>query len=44
MNRKMEKDPRDSQRKIELIMGRCILIDIYDRDNEMRWKVYRKIL
>ena len=25
----MGKEPRDSRRKNELIMGRCILIDIY---------------
>ena len=41
---KMAKDPRDSQRKKELIMDRRITIDIYDRDNEMRGKVYGKIL
>ena len=28
-NEKMAKNPRDSQGKNELIMGRCILINIY---------------
>ena len=40
----MAKDPRDSRKKNELIIGRRIPIDIYDRDNEMKGKVYEKIL
>ena len=37
---KMSKDPRDSRRKNKLIMGRRIPIDIYERKNDMRRKVY----
>ena len=34
----MLKDPRDSRRKIELIMSSSILIDNYDRCDEVRRK------
>ena len=40
----MAKDPHDSQRKDELIMGRCILIDIKDRSDEVGGKVYNEVL
>jgi len=40
----MVKDPRDSRRKNEFITVRRILIDIYNRDNEMRKEVYREVL
>ena len=43
-DRKIANDPHDSQRENELIMGRCIPIDIYERENEMRRKVYREVL
>ena len=43
-DKKMVKDPHDSQRKNELITSRCIYIDIYDRDNEMSGEVNGKIL
>ena len=39
----MAKDPRDSQRKDELITGRRILIEIKDRSDEVRKEVYRKV-
>ena len=35
----MAKDPHHNQRKNELIMGRHVFTDIYDRDNEMRKEV-----
>ena len=41
---KMAKGPRDSRRKDKLITGHCILIDIKDRNDEMRGEVYSKIL
>ena len=40
----MVKEPRDSRRKNELIMGRRIPIDIYKGEYEVRRKVNRKIL
>ena len=41
---KMVKDPRDSWRKDELIMGCRILIDINDGSDEVRGELNRKIL
>ena len=41
---KMVKDLCDSRRKNELIMGRRIPIDIYERKNEMKRKVYGEVL
>ena len=41
---KVAKDPCDSQRKYELIIGRCILIDIEDKSDEVRGEVKREIL
>ena len=43
-DRKMAKDLHDNWKKNKLITGRRISIDIYDRDKEMRGKVYGKIL
>ena len=43
-DRKMANDLRDSRRKNEIITGRRIPINIYDRKNEMRRKVYREVL
>ena len=43
-DRKMAKDLCDSQRKDEPITGRLILININDGSDEMRGKVYGKIL
>ena len=43
-DKKMVKDLYDSQRKNKLITGRCIHIDIYNRDNEMSGEVNGKIL
>ena len=40
----MANDPRDSRKKDKLITGRCILVDIYKGENEMRGKVYKKVL
>ena len=40
----MAKDPHDSRRKDELIMGHRILIDIKDRSDEVSGKVYNKVL
>ena len=40
----MANDPRDSRRKDKLITSRRILIDIYKGENEMRGKVYKKVL
>ena len=40
----MANDPRDSRRENELIMGRCISIDIHEKENEVRRKVYSKVL
>ena len=39
----MVKNPRDSQWKNELIMGRRIPIDIYEGQNEMRGKINGKL-
>ena len=41
-NGKVAKDPRDSRRKDELIMGRRILIDIEDKSDEMRGEVKKE--
>ena len=40
----MANDPRDSKRKDKLIMGHRISINIHERENEMRGKVYSKVL
>ena len=40
----MADDPCDSKRKDKLITGRRILINIYKGENEMRGKVYSKVL
>ena len=40
----MSKNPRDSRRENELIMGCCILIDIYKGGYKVRRKVYGKSL
>ena len=40
----MANDPRDSKRKDKLITGRRILINIYKGENEIRGKVYNKVL
>ena len=37
-------NPHGSRRKNELIMGRCILIDIYKGENEVRGKIYNESL
>ena len=42
-DRCMANDPRDSRRENKLIMGRCILIDIYKGKYEMKGKVYSKV-
>ena len=36
--------PRDSGRKDELITGRRIQMNIYDRPNEVRGKIYNEML
>ena len=43
-NRKMVQNLRDSRREDELITGRYILIYIYDGNDEMRGKIYSKML
>ena len=43
-NGEVLKDPRDSRRKDEPIMGSSVLIHIYDRCDEVRGKVDGKIL
>ena len=43
-NRGLANDPRDSRRKDKLIMGCRFSIDINERENEVRRKVYGKIL
>ena len=43
-NVKVLKDPRDSRRKDKLITGSGILIHIYNRCDEVRGKVNKKIL
>ena len=40
----MAYNPQDSGRKDELIMGRRIQMNIYNRQNEMRREVYSKML
>ena len=40
----MANDPHDSRKKDKFITGRRILIDIYKGENEMRGKVYKKVL
>ena len=41
-DRHVVKNPRDSRRENKLITGRCILIDIYKEEYEMRGKIYGK--
>ena len=43
-NRGMVNDPHDSRRKDKLFTSHYPLIDIYKRENEMREKVYSKVL
>jgi len=43
-DKRMENDSCDSQRENELITGRHISIDIHKRENEVRMKVYSKVL
>jgi len=43
-DRKMTNDLLDSQRENEFIMCHCISIDINERENEVRTKVYREVL
>ena len=43
-DRGVANDPRDSRRKDKLITGRCISVNIHERENEMRGKVYSKDL
>ena len=40
----MTNDPRDSRRENKLITSYCISIDIDERENEVRMKVYGKVL
>ena len=40
----MADNPRDSKKKDKLITIRRILIDIYKGENEMKGKVYSKVL
>jgi len=40
----MANDPFDNGRKDKLITGRRISIDINERENEVRSKVYREVL
>ena len=40
----MANDPRDNRRKDKFIMGRRISIDIDERENEVRRKVYKVVL
>ena len=44
MNRGVVNDPHDRRRKNKLITGLRISIDIHERENEMRGKVYSKVL
>ena len=43
-NKRMVDDPHDSRRENELITGHRISIDIYERENEVKRKVYSKFL
>ena len=43
-NRGVVNDSRDSRRKDKLIMGRCVSINIYEREKEVRREVNGKIL
>ena len=43
-DRGVANDPCDSRRKDKLITGRRISINIHERENEMREKVYSKVL
>ena len=43
-DRKMAYDSRDSRRENELIMGWRVLININERENEVRRKVYSEVL
>ena len=40
----MANDPHDNQRENEFITGRRISIDIHEKENEVRRKVYSKVL
>ena len=40
----MAQNPRDSGRKDELITGRRTQMNIYDRRNEVRGKIYSEML
>ena len=40
----MAQNPRDSGRKDELITGRRIQMNIYDRQNEVKGKIYSEML
>ena len=43
-DREVVNDLRDSRRKDKLITGRCVSINIDERENEVRKEVYGKIL
>ena len=43
-DRKMFNDLHDSRRENELITGRRISLDINERENEVRRKVYNEVL
>ena len=43
-DRRMANDPHDNQRENEFITGRRISIDIHEKENEVRRKVYSKVL
>ena len=43
-DRRMANDPRDGRRKDKLITSCRISIDIYKGENEMRGKIYSKVL
>ena len=43
-DRGIANDPHDSRRKDKLITGHYILVDFYKGENEIRGKVYSKIL
>ena len=43
-DRKMVKNSRDSRRKNKFITGRCIPIDIYKGEYEVRGKIYSESL
>ena len=43
-DRRMVNDPYDSQRENEFITSRRISIDIHEKENEVRRKVFSKVL